>query len=110
MSAFIDLLLKMPSKEVKVYIAKVVHHCSRASRLILHVRLISLSPTTLALVVVVVEAHDYICLGPAMDFLHFDPAFHVLICTHCRFTIVPITIAAHLCSLHREEVAKVLRF
>jgi hypothetical protein len=41
-----------------------------------------------------------------MDFLHFDPQFCVLICTRCQYALVPGTTAAHLSSLHKDEVAK----
>jgi Orsellinic acid/F9775 biosynthesis cluster protein D len=41
-----------------------------------------------------------------MDFLHLDPIFHVLICTRCQYALMQGTIAAHLRSLHKEDVSK----
>jgi hypothetical protein len=40
-----------------------------------------------------------------MDFLYFDSQFCVLICTRCQYALVPGTIAAHLGSLHKDDVA-----
>src|SRR5436305_14747333 len=41
-----------------------------------------------------------------MDFLYFDPTFRVLICTRCQYALVQSSIASHLGSLHKEEVAQ----
>jgi Orsellinic acid/F9775 biosynthesis cluster protein D len=35
-----------------------------------------------------------------------DLNFHVLMCTRCQYALVPGTVAAHLASIHQEEVAK----
>jgi hypothetical protein len=42
----------------------------------------------------------------AMDFLHFDTTFSVMICTRCQYALVPGTLAAHLGTLHKEEVMR----
>lgn len=41
-----------------------------------------------------------------MDFLLFDSKFGVLICTRCKYALVPGTIGSHLTSLHKNEVTK----
>jgi len=41
-----------------------------------------------------------------MDFLYLDSVFQVLICTRCKYAIVPGTVAAHLSTLHKKEVSK----
>lgn len=41
-----------------------------------------------------------------MDFLYFDSQFCVLICIRCHYALVPGTIAAHLGSIHKGDVAK----
>jgi hypothetical protein len=41
-----------------------------------------------------------------MDFLLFDSKFRVLICTRCKYALVPGTIGSHLSSLHKNEVTK----
>jgi len=44
-----------------------------------------------------------------MDFLYFDLQFCVLICTRCQYALVPGTIATHLGTIHKDEVAKAER-
>ncbi len=41
-----------------------------------------------------------------MDFLLFDSTFKILICTRCKYALVPGTIGSHLSSLHKNEVTK----
>ena len=40
-----------------------------------------------------------------MDFIHFNPAYSVLICIRCHFALVPTGIAAHLRIAHASDVS-----
>lgn len=40
-----------------------------------------------------------------MDFLQFNPTYKVLICTSCKYALVPSTIASHLRNTHKGQLS-----
>jgi hypothetical protein len=41
---------------------------------------------------------------PMMDFLQFHPTYKVLICTSCKYALVPNTVASHLRNAHKGQL------
>jgi hypothetical protein len=41
-----------------------------------------------------------------MDFLVFDSKFRVLICSRCKYALVPGTLDSHLSSLHKNDITR----
>ena len=41
-----------------------------------------------------------------MDFLQFHPSYRVLICTYCKYALIPNTVASHLRDAHKGQLSR----